>query len=46
MPENVNSSVDEGEFPNGLKHADIVPVLKKKFKIDKQTTGQFAYFQT
>ena len=46
MPENVNSSVDEGEFPNGLKHADIVPVLKKKSKIDKQTTGQFAYFQT
>ena len=46
MPENVNSSDDEGEFPNGLKHADIVPVLKKKSKIDKQTTGQFAYFQT
>ena len=32
--ENFNSCIDEGEFPSELKHADIVPIHKKKDKSD------------
>ena len=33
--ENLNSCIDEGEFPFELKHPDIVPVHKKKYKSGK-----------
>ena len=33
--ENCNSCIDKGEFPSELKHADIVPIHKKKGKSDK-----------
>ena len=33
--ENFNSSIDEGEFSSELKHANIVPIHKKKDKSDK-----------
>ena len=35
MSENFSSCVDKGEFPNSLKHTDIVPVHKEKSKIGK-----------
>ena len=35
IAENFNSCIDEGEFPSEFKHADIVPVHKKKDKSDK-----------
>ena len=35
IAENFNSCIVEGEFPSELKHADIVPVHKKKDKNDK-----------
>ena len=35
IAENCNSCIDEGEFPSELKPADIVPIHKKKYKIDK-----------
>ena len=28
-----NYCIDKGEFPNDLKHADIVPVYKKKHPV-------------
>ena len=31
-----NYCIDEGEFPNDLKHADIVPVYKKNNKCEKE----------
>ena len=31
----ISSCIDEGEFPSELKHADIVPIRKKKDKSDK-----------
>ena len=30
-----NYCIDKGEFPNDLKHADIVPVYKKNYKCEK-----------
>ena len=35
ISENFNSCVDKGEFPNDLRHADIVPFYKKKSKTNK-----------
>ena len=35
IAENFNSCIDGGRFPSELKHADIVPLLKKKDKSDK-----------
>ena len=35
IAEKLNSCVGEGEFPSELKHADIVPIHKKKYKSDK-----------
>ena len=32
---NFNSCIDESEFPFGLKHPDIVPIHKKKYKSGK-----------
>ena len=32
----INYSIDKGEFPNDLKHADVVPVYKKKSKCEKE----------
>ena len=32
-----NCCIDKGEFPNDLKHADIVPVYKKNDKCEKKT---------
>ena len=40
IAENVNSCIDEGEFPSELKHADIVPIHKKKDKSDKSNYRQ------
>ena len=40
ISENFNSCIDNGEFGNGLKHADIVPVHKKEFKQTRQTLAQ------
>ena len=40
IAENFNSCIDEGEFPSELKHADIVPIHKKKDKTTKVITGQ------
>ena len=34
IAENFSSYIDEGEFPSELKHADIVPIHKKKDKSD------------
>ena len=31
-----NYCIDKGEFPNDLKHADIVPVYKKNKKCKKE----------
>ena len=31
-----NYCIDNGEFPNDLKHADIVPVYKKNSKCEKE----------
>ena len=38
IAENFNSCIDEGEFPSELKHADIVPIHKKK---DKRDIGNY-----
>ena len=46
MSENFSSCVDKGEFPNSLKHADMFPCIRRNPKLAKQTTCQFAYFQT
>ena len=35
VAENCNSCIDKGEFPFELKHADIVPIHKRKDKSDK-----------
>ena len=35
IAENFNSCIQAGEFPSELKHADIVPIHKKKDKCDK-----------
>ena len=35
IAENFNSCIQAGEFPSELKHADIVPIHKKKDKKDK-----------
>ena len=43
IPENVNFGIDEGEFPSELKHADIVPVHKKKDKSDKSNYRPVKY---
>ena len=31
-----NYYLDKGEFPNDLKHADIVPIYKKNNKCEKE----------
>ena len=31
-----NCCIDKGEFPNDLKHADIVPIYKKNNKCEKE----------
>ena len=36
IAQNFNSCIDEDEFPAELKHADIVPIHKKKDKSDKR----------
>ena len=33
---NFNYYIDKGEFPNDLKHTDIVPVYKKNDKCEKE----------
>ena len=43
IAENVNFGIDEGEFPSELKHADIVPVHKKKDKRDKSNYRPVKY---
>ena len=35
IAESFNSCIDEGEFSSEVKHADIVPIHKKKDKSDK-----------
>ena len=35
IAENFNSCIDKGKYPSELKHADIVPIHKKKDKSDK-----------
>ena len=40
VAENCNSCIDKGEFPSELKHADIVPIHKKKDKSDKSNYRQ------
>ena len=35
VSENFNSCVDKGEFPDDLRHANIVPFYKKKSKTNK-----------
>ena len=35
IAENFNSCIQAGEFPSELKHADIVPIHKKKYKSGK-----------
>ena len=35
ISENFNSCIDKDEFPNDLKHVNIVPVHKKKSKTNK-----------
>ena len=32
-----NYWIDKGEFPNELKHADIIPIYKKKTNAKKKT---------
>ena len=34
-----------GEFPNELKHADVIPVYKKKINVKKLNIGLLEYFQ-
>ena len=34
-----------GEFPNELKHADVIPVYKKSINVIKPTTIELTYFQ-
>ena len=38
--QNFNYCVSIGEFPNELKHADVIPVHKKRIKVIKPTIGQ------
>ena len=40
---NFNHCIDEGEFPYELKHADVIPVHKKKDKCVKENYRQQAY---
>ena len=40
IAENFNSWIDKAEFPSELKHADIVPIHKKKDKSDKSNYRQ------
>ena len=37
--QNFNYCISVGEFPNKLKHADVIPVHKKRIKLIKQTIG-------
>ena len=37
---NFNYCKSVGKFPNELKHADLIPVHKKRIKVIKQTIGQ------
>ena len=34
-----NNCVDKGVFPDDLKHADVIPIHKKKDKSDKPIIG-------
>ena len=34
-----------GEFPNELKHADVIPIHKKRINVTKLIIGQKVYFQ-
>ena len=48
MCQHVNYCISMGEFPNELKHANVIPVYKKKNKInkcEKLNIGQLEYFQ-
>ena len=38
--QNFNYCISIGKFPNELKHADVIPVHKKRIKVIKQTIGQ------
>ena len=40
IAENSNSCIDEGEFPSELKHADIVPFIKRKIRVTKIIADQ------
>ena len=40
IAENFNSCIDEGEFPSELKHADIVPFIKRKIRVTKIIADQ------
>ena len=37
---NFNYCISIGKFPSELKHADVIPVHKKRIKVIKQTIGQ------
>ena len=39
-----NSRIDKGEFPAELKHANIVPIHKKKDKSDKSNYKPVSIF--
>ena len=38
--QNFSYCISIGKFPNELKHADVIPVHKKRIKVIKQTIGQ------
>ena len=38
--QNFNYCKSIGEFPNELKHANVIPVHKKRIKVTKPTIGQ------
>ena len=40
----INSSISTDTFPDEFKIANIVPVFKKKYQIDKTTIEQLAFY--
>ena len=40
LTEIINSSFEQNEFPNELKLADIIPILKKKDPLNKEIIDQ------
>ena len=37
---NFNHCIDEGEFPHELKHADVIPDIRKKINASRRITDQ------